>query len=119
MFKWPKLIWGFGSYSDAAKAKVSAREPWKSLSKLVYGRAIGSYSITEFRQFIAGKTSVEATVQAWLVAQMPGSIANVIAGLYCMLASRIGRGTAYDLARSPHSTWVSRMAARPKDAQIR
>lgn len=116
MFKWPALIWGFGSYSDAAKASVSAREPWKSLLNLVYRRAVGSYSIVEFRRFVAGKHSVGATAQAWLIARVPGPIANFVAGLFCILTRRSGRGAAYNLARSPHSTFVSRFAARAKDA---
>lgn len=116
MFKWPALIWSFGSYGDAAKARVSEREPWRSVLKLGYGRAVGSYSTAEFEKFIAGKHSSGATVLAKLIAKVPGRTANFIAGVYCLLTSRRGRGAAYNLARSPHSTFVSRIAARAKDA---
>ena len=112
MFKWPALIWGFAGYPDAAKAQVTAREPWKNLRKLIYSRAIGSYSTAEFRQLISGKTSRGAARQAWLVALMPGTIANAISGLYCLFVNREARSSAYDLARSKHSTWISRFAAR-------
>ena len=114
MFKWPTMIWEFGSYSDAAKAKVSAREPWKNLLQLVYRRAVGSYSIDEFHKFIAGRHPFGATAQAWLVAKAPGSIANFVSGLYCILTNQVGPGAAYNLARSPHSTFVSRIAAKTR-----
>lgn len=112
MFKWPALIWSLAGYSDAAKAQVTAREPWKNLRKLIYSRAIGSYSIVEFRKHIAGIATRGASCQAWLVARMPGSIANAISGFYCIFVNRKARSSAYDLARSKHSTWVSRFAAR-------
>jgi abequosyltransferase len=115
MFMWPALIWSFGGYSDAAKARVSAREPWKILLNLVYRRAVGSYSIVEFEKFVAGKHSVGATAQAWLVARVPGPVANFVSGLFCILTNRRGRGAAYNLAQSPHSTFVSRFAARAKN----
>jgi glycosyltransferase involved in cell wall biosynthesis len=112
MFKWPALIWGFASYSANAKAKISPREPWRIFKRLVYRRAIGSYSINEYRLFIAGKASGAAAIQAWLAARMPGSIANLVSAVYCRLAAIEDGVTAYDLARSPYSTWLSRIAAR-------
>lgn len=110
-FKWPTLIWSFSEYSDAAKTKVSAREPWRGFRKLIYARAIGSYSVVEFRELIADKADQRAVRQALLIAHMPGPIANAISGLYCILVNRKARSSAYDLARSKHSTWVSRLAA--------
>ena len=112
MFKWPGLIWSFGGYSDAAKARVYPRMPCRSLRKLIYFRGIGSYSMAEFRQFVADRTSGEASWRARLVAWMPGWVANVICGLYCIAMDREARLSAYDLARSRHSSWVSRLAAR-------
>jgi glycosyltransferase involved in cell wall biosynthesis len=112
MFKWPALIWSFAGYSDAAKSKVTSLEPWKSARKLIHSRAIGSYSLIEFRQYIAGRASPGAKRMAWLIALMPGSIANAISGLYCILVNRKARLTAYDLARSKHTTWISRRAAK-------
>lgn len=112
MLKWPALIWGFAGYSDAAKAKVTAREPWRSFRKLMFRRAVGGYSIVEYRQFLAGNCSRGAAWQAWLVARMPGSFANVVAGFYCLVINRDAKAGALDLARSKHSTWISRQAAR-------
>ena len=115
MFKWPLLIWSLAGYSDAAKERVTTREPWKNLRKLIYSRAVGSYSMVEFRQHIAGTSTRAASCQAWLVARMPGSIANAISGIYCIFVNREARSSAYDLARSRYSTWVSRLAAQMLD----
>jgi glycosyltransferase involved in cell wall biosynthesis len=111
MFKWPALIWGFASYSAVAKAKISWREPWRSFQRLVYRRAIDSYSINEYRLFIAGKASGAAAIQAWLIAHMPGAFANFVCTAYCRIAAHDSGLTAYDLARSRYSTWLSRIAA--------
>lgn len=112
MFKWPRLVWSFGGYPDAAKARVYPRTPSRSLRKLIYFRGIGSYSMAEFRQFLAGQTQGEASWRARLVASTPGWVANAICGLYCITVDREARLSAYDLARSRHSSWVSRLAAR-------
>ena len=112
MFKWPALIWGFAGYSGVAKAKVCAREPWKSTRKLVHSRGIGSYSMVEFRNLVAGQARPGDALRAWLIARMPGSVANALSGLYCFCVNREARAAAYDLARSEHSTWISRLAAR-------
>lgn len=112
MYKWPALIWSFAGYSDTAKSRVSAREPWKNFRKLIYRRAIGNYSIVEFRRFIAGKAGAGAVLQAWFVARLPGSVANIIAGLHCLITGIKSPVSAYDLSRSPHSTRISRYAAR-------
>ena len=111
MIKWPAMIWGFGGYSDAAKASVTVKEPWRSLKKLVFRRAVGGYSIVEYRQFVAGQVNRAAVMQAWLVARLPGSIANGVAALYCLVVDRNAKGSAYDLARCKYSSWVSRVVA--------
>jgi glycosyltransferase involved in cell wall biosynthesis len=111
MFKWPGLIWSF-AYPEAAKAAICAKEPWKSFRKLVHSRGIGSYSMTEFARLIAGTGDRRHVRRARWVARMPGRAANAISGLYCLCVNRQARATAFDLARSPHSTWLSRLAAR-------
>jgi hypothetical protein len=112
LVKWPRLIWSFAAYSDAAKARVWMREPWKSVRKLIHARAIGSFSLTEYRQFIAGRAPRGAAMRAWFIARMPAQWANLIAGAYCVFVNRTAKATIYDLARSVHATWMSRWAAR-------
>jgi hypothetical protein len=112
MFKWPELIWSFVGYSDAAKSKVTARQPWTNVRRLVHSRAVGSYSSSEYRRFLSERAAGRDRLRAWAVASLPGSIANAISGLYCLLVNRKARLTAYDLSRSKHGTWISRFAAR-------
>ena len=112
MFKWPRLIWSFDSYADDAKARITPREPWRRIRRLVHARAIGSYSMVEFRRWVAGAAGGRALIPPWLVAHLPGWIANVVAGAYCIVGNRAAKAAAYDLARSRYSTWVSRLAAR-------
>ena len=112
MFKWPGLVWSFAGYSQAAKARVYPRMPYRSLRKLVYFRAIGSYSLAEYRQFIAGRMPLATSWRARLVAWMPGWAANVACALYCIALDRGARLFVYDLARSRHASWLSRLAAR-------
>ena len=112
MFKWPLLIWGFNEFSNSSKLKVTPLEPWRSLKKILHSRAIGSYSIIEFNKFILNKPMSYSYLQARFIAQIPGSLANIICGSYCILINRKARSGAYDLARSQYSTWVSKLAAR-------
>jgi abequosyltransferase len=111
-FKWPALVWGFPGFSDAAKARVWHREPWRSTRKLIHARAVGSYSMVEYRRFLACMPRRQDRWRAVAIAAMPASLANLIAGAYCVFVNRTVRATAYDLARSVHSTWMSRLAAR-------
>ena len=52
MINWPGLIWSFSSISDVAKQAICAREPWKSMTTLLFNRALGMYSIREYKLFI-------------------------------------------------------------------
>ena len=49
---WPELVWSF-QFSDEAKRKVVAREPWRNIRKLVGFRIVGAYSIEQYRVVIA------------------------------------------------------------------
>ena len=57
MFMWPALIWSFSGFSDEAKARVTAAEPWRIPRKMLGFRANGSYSMTEYRKFFARRLS--------------------------------------------------------------
>jgi abequosyltransferase len=46
------------------------------------------------------------------IAGVPSSVANAISSLYCGLAARHARMNIYDLARSPHASFVSRAVAK-------
>ncbi len=52
MFKWPNLIWSFPDYPDWAKQRVVPREPWCSPPRLLQSRAMGHYSLKEYRTWL-------------------------------------------------------------------
>lgn len=53
MFRWPTLVWSMSLFSDAAKRRVTPKEPWRNLKALLVARGDGSYTITEYRHWIA------------------------------------------------------------------
>jgi abequosyltransferase len=108
MFKWPRLVWSFDVFSDAAKARVSPREPYRNIKSLVWSRSIGAYSIVEYRQHLhdAGQPF------SLIVAMLPATWLNAFSSLYCALFSRDSASGLYDLVRSKNSTWVTRKIAR-------
>jgi hypothetical protein len=74
-------------------------------------RGIGAYSPIEFEKFVAMRARGLTWLAAWLIARAPGWMANGFAGAYCLAINRNAMN-AFDLARAPSSTWISRMAAR-------
>jgi len=111
-FKWPALLWSFDGFSESTKRSVCPREPWRGLNYLVFHRALGSYSIAEFRKYLAGVARGRARVRAWLIARCPGSVANLAAVIYFGLFKRSARVALYDVLRSRHAGPPSRLAAR-------
>ena len=110
MFKWPSLIWSFSGISAAARRKVSLEQPWKRIKALVVQRAIGAYGLPEYKQFIKPRATGVAKITALIMAVTPGRLVNAAAGIYCFVkGSRMG---LFDVARSKHATWLSRMLGR-------
>jgi glycosyltransferase involved in cell wall biosynthesis len=113
MFKWPSLIWSFPGLSDASKSHISAREPWRQMRKLWLYRSMGGYARAEFERFLAAEhMAVMPRMLARAIADVPPSVANAISSLYCGLVARHARMNIYDLARSPHASFVSRAVAK-------
>lgn len=112
MFKWPNLIWSFADFSDRPKALVSPREPWRDLKRLVTYRAIGGYSLAEFRRCWGDQPASVAKGAGWLIAVTPAAVVNLLACLHLLLWNRRPSSTVYDLSRSIHSTVVSRFVTR-------
>lgn len=110
---WPRLIWSFPDYGDAAKAAVIAREPWRQASRLLLFRARGGYGAAEYRRFVRPVMGGAGRVLALAVAAVPGRLAHVVT--VCGL-SAFGRGRGsmmYELLRtSAFSNPLSRAVAR-------
>jgi glycosyltransferase involved in cell wall biosynthesis len=118
-FKWPALVWSFGDFAEATRRAVCPREPWRGFNYLLFHRALGSYSIAEFRKHLAGVARGRARVRAWLIARCPGIIANLAAVIYFGLFKRGARVALYDVLRSRHAGSPSRLAARALGVDLR
>lgn len=112
MFKWPELIWSFAGFSDAAKARVTAAEPWRVPRKMLGYRANGSYGMVEYRRFFA-----QRRVGAWRAgllafALFPGFLSNLVAMSLLLLTRGRYRAACYVLAwNSRFSTPLGRRMA--------
>jgi glycosyltransferase involved in cell wall biosynthesis len=107
MFKWPQLIWSFPEYSDDAKRAVCRKQPWRSVKALFHLRAMGSYSINEFRKFWPESGRGLESWAAWLISRFPASAANFIMVLYFSLRAKTYGIALYDLLHSRHATAAS------------
>jgi len=118
-FKWPELLWSFDGYGEAAKRAVFPREPWRGLRYLLLSRALGAYSMAEFRRYLAKVAHGGARAAAWLIATLPGAPVNLAAVFYYGLFRRGQRVELYDLLGSPHAGAASRLAARALGVYLR
>ena len=107
-FKWPGLVWSFPGYANETKRLVCPREPWRRIKMLFYYRAIGAFSLGEFRSFVTGRTGGMRRAAAFLTACLPGSIANLVSVFYFAIFNKSNLTMKYDLLRSSHATAASR-----------
>jgi abequosyltransferase len=110
MFKWPDLIWSFQGFSDRAKSRVVAREPWRKLRKLVLFRALGGYSYAEYRKFFVDEG--RGGLLQFLVAVFPAVAANGLGALYWFIINRNAREGIHDLVASRNANALTRWIAR-------
>jgi len=106
MFTWPALVWSFSHISEAAREKVTPREPWRRLGTLLLFRAQGWYSWKEYQASIRPK--LRAGSSSWLpalVALTPGPFLNLLAVVYWFLFARTRKGGFYDLRHSRYYIW--------------
>ena len=83
MINWPGLIWSFPSISDAAKQAICAREPWRSMTTLLFNRALGMYSKKEYKLFIEDQLdSITRKLFSKAIAMLPRSLLYVPIWLY-------------------------------------
>lgn len=112
MFKWPALIWSFDHFSPAARSAVCAFEPYRNIKRLLWYRAIGGFSLTEYHRFLGSRGSAVSRTAAAIVARLPGSVANFCCALYYI--GRVDKGAQlglYEIARSTHATSLAKRVA--------
>jgi glycosyltransferase involved in cell wall biosynthesis len=118
-FKWPTLLWSFEEFSERARRSVCPREPWRGFNFLLFHRALGSYSIAEFRKHLAGVARGRARARAWLLARCPAALANLAVVSYYGLFKRSARADLYEVLRSRHAGATTRLAARMLGVDLR
>jgi abequosyltransferase len=82
MFKWPKLIWSFDSFTDSAKKTVSHKEPWRKLTKLMLFRAHGNFASEEYFRFVRPRISFREGAIIRIITIVPGCLLNLLAIIY-------------------------------------
>ena len=107
MYKWPELIWSFSEFSNEAKRAVCRQHPWRSYKALFHQRAMGSYSINEFRKFWPNNGLSLQSLTAWFISWFPASVANFIMVFYFSLKAKNSGMALYDLLHSRHATAAS------------
>jgi glycosyltransferase involved in cell wall biosynthesis len=112
MYKWPDLIWSFGDFSDAAKAHVTRREPWRSPMKLFHFRSKNAYSIDQYRKHLAGRATGPYGAVASLIGVFPAFVANLASIAYVSVTSRHNRIPLYDLVNANRWPALRRLMLR-------
>lgn len=109
MFKWPGLIWSLPGFPDEVKASVCPREPWRGWKALLTHRAMGAYSLEEYRRWIAPRTAPAGRkAMAWVVAAAPGHLVNALVLLYCIFFYGNNRIPRFNLSNSRFSLFAHR-----------
>lgn len=112
MFNWPDLIESFKSISEDTKRTLSKKEPWRSVKSLFTFRALGAYSVTEYRKYLSNRLQGVTAVMAYLVGVFPATMANIICMFYFGYLKNMQGTLIYDLLTSRYSSFVSRSLAR-------
>lgn len=114
MFKWPQVIWSLPGVSDAAKAAVCPREPWKHTWGLVTMKAQGSYTLEEYRRWLAPLPMDAPTrVRVAALAAFPNTLFNAVMSALLPLASPDEREMWRLELRRSRFDWRKRWLRRP------
>lgn len=105
MFMWPQMIWSFPGFSDEARARVTAKEPWQIPRKMLGFRANGSYDLGQYRRFFRDRPVGVWRIGLLALAILPGKLANLIAMVFLLAMHGRYRPACYALA------WNSRFAS--------
>ncbi len=89
MVRWPFLVTSLEALPESSRRKVSDPEPWRIPAKLVEYRAMGAYSLEEYRKWIAPRhPSALVRALAFAIAITPGTLVNSICLGYFFLFAR-------------------------------
>lgn len=106
LFKWPALAWSFPQIARWAKQRVIAKDPWSSPLPLLDHRALGTYSLNEYKTWIAPRLGWGwRKGLAYVIAQLPGCLVNRLAILYYTRIKSSRPLRLFDLQNSRVNYW--------------
>lgn len=105
LFNWPDLIWSLSTISKETKQLLAPEGGWGNLKTLLLLRALGSYSIREYRSFLSQRMHVgKRRILAKMIAHFPRSILFIPAYAYLRFKGPESAITLFDLKHS----WLSK-----------
>lgn len=101
LINWPDLIWSFSTISEESKQILAPYERWRNLKTLLLLRALGTYSIKEYQQFLCERLHVKRDrMLAMLIALVPRGLLFIPAYLYLYVGGSDSSVTLFDLKTS-------------------
>jgi abequosyltransferase len=102
MVRWPGLIWSFDYISDASRARVVNREPWRNPMNLLAMKARGWFTRRDL-ELIVREFPVGVMTRVWLraVQGFPNGLFNLLACLIASVVFRRRLAIRFELESSP------------------
>lgn len=105
LINWPDLIWSFSTISQESKQILAPYERWRNLKTLLLLRALGTYSIKEYHQFLSARLHFKRErILAMLIALVPRGLLFLPAYIYLYIGGADSSVTLFDLRTS----WFNR-----------
>lgn len=82
---WPKLIWSFSNLSIECKKAICSPEPWKSMTFLLWSRALGTYSKREYLNHIVPTPITAYKIMALMIASLPRLVPRLVYYSYAII----------------------------------
>lgn len=91
LVNWPSLVDSL-ALSESAKGRIHSVQPWRHIPELLWFRALGLYSMAEYRRLIRSRLpSIRSRLIPTFVALLPGVFVNAALALYYWSNRRLDR----------------------------
>ena len=116
MVRWPSLVRSLDALPEFSRRKVSDPEPWRNPAKLIEYRAMGAYSLEEYRRWIAPRhPPLLVRALAIAVAITPGVLVNTLCLGYLVTLARGRRIPSFHLRTSRF--YIGKLLSRQRHAE--
>jgi glycosyltransferase involved in cell wall biosynthesis len=89
LFKWPTILYSFAHISEHVRQEYQIAPSWRRLRKIIIYRALGAYSLKEYRKWFASKDSPLWWRSVTLfTAIMPAYFVNLLLLLYLKMIKK-------------------------------